>query len=312
MEALPWLDKIICGDCLDVMRQMPEKSIDLIFADPPYNTGKAEWDKIENYMEWCELWIAEAARILKLNGAFWVSHSEPDVLADISRAIAKHGRKRINWITWDKYNGNPTKQACGGPMVGVTQQGGLRSFQVLAEYLIYHANNPMPNYLKECREKAGLTRNDVDLACGNVRRKGLYIGRGTDLCYRWEAGDCLPTEEQYIRLVEILGCEKTYFDDLCYVFNNPGRVSSVWQIPPAPRNGHPTPKPEALLDRIIKTTSNPGDIVLDPFLGSGTTAVAAKNLGRFFIGIEKSEEYCAIANRRIEEALRQPRLFCAN
>jgi len=89
------------------------------------------------------------------------------------------------------------------------------------------------------------------------------------------------------------------YEDLRYTFNNPGKVSSVWQIPPAKPNGHPTPKPEKLLERIINATSNPGDLVLDPFTGSGTTGAVAARLGREFIGIEKSEKYAEMAESRI-------------
>lgn len=92
------------------------------------------------------------------------------------------------------------------------------------------------------------------------------------------------------------------YEDLRYTFNNPGKVSSVWQIPPAPRNGHPTPKPEALLERIIETTSNPGDLVLDPMIGGGTTLVIAARLGRDGIGCEINPAYFEIAKRRIEAA----------
>ena len=92
------------------------------------------------------------------------------------------------------------------------------------------------------------------------------------------------------------------YEDLRYTFNNPGKVSSVWQIPPAPRNGHLTPKPEALLERIIETTSNPSDVVLDPMMGSGTTLAVAVKLGRSGIGCEIKPSYFEMAKRRIEAA----------
>jgi len=92
------------------------------------------------------------------------------------------------------------------------------------------------------------------------------------------------------------------YEDLRYTFNNPGKVSSVWQIPLAKRNGHPTPKPEALLERIIKTTSNPGDMVLDPMMGGGATGVVAARLNRSFTGCEIKPRYFEMAQRRIEAA----------
>jgi DNA modification methylase len=92
------------------------------------------------------------------------------------------------------------------------------------------------------------------------------------------------------------------YEDLRYTFNNPGKVSSVWQIPPAKRNGHETPKPEALLERIIETTSNPGDIVLDPMFGSGTAGSVAARLGRGFVGCEIKPNYFEMGRKRIEQA----------
>ena len=91
------------------------------------------------------------------------------------------------------------------------------------------------------------------------------------------------------------------FEHLRYTFNNPGKMSSVWQIPPAKANGHETPKPLELMKRIVEATSNPGDVILDPMMGSGTTGEACRMLGRRFIGIEKNERIFEMASRRIGE-----------
>jgi len=86
-----------------------------------------------------------------------------------------------------------------------------------------------------------------------------------------------------------------------YTFNNPSKISSVWQIPPAGRNGHPTPKPEMLLERIIKATSNEGDLVLDFFAGSFTTAVVAQRLRRRWICADIESEYVEIGAQRLAQ-----------
>ena len=86
---------IIRGDCRDVL----PLECDAVVTDPPYNIGKAAWDKIDNYLEWCDAWIAKACHGCKISGAFWCFHSEPDMLVDLSRMIAKHGRPRQNWVT---------------------------------------------------------------------------------------------------------------------------------------------------------------------------------------------------------------------
>ena len=158
------------GDCLELMGDIADGSVDLVFVDPPYNIKKAEWDKIENYQAWCELWITECSRVLKPNGAFWVSHSEPLCLADISKAIQRKGRNLINWITWDKYNDAKSLQ---GFLDGYTLIEGLRSFQWMSEFLIYHADEgewtsqcdknrgfifePLRAYLSDERTKADFT-----------------------------------------------------------------------------------------------------------------------------------------------------------
>ena len=92
------------------------------------------------------------------------------------------------------------------------------------------------------------------------------------------------------------------YEDLRYTFNNPGKVSSVWQFAPAEKTGHETPKPEPLMSRIIETTTNPGGVVLDPMMGRGTTGKVAIGLGRSFIGCEIAPRHFNPARQRIEAA----------
>ena len=318
--------RLIQGDCLIEMKQIPGGSVDLVFVDPPYNIGKTEWDKIDNYMEWCAEWIGECERLLKPNGALWISHSKPLVLAQLSGLIK--GRELRNWITWDKYNGAGSLQ---GFMDGFTLSGTVRSWQPMAEYLIYHADEgewtsqcdkergfifePLRAYLDGERTRAGLTKSEC-----NRFFSGPNVGQ-----YWWQERNWqLPTCENYQILrqgMNLSGGEylkreyedlkreyedlRAEFEDLRYTFNNPGKMSSVWQIPPARANGHETPKPEELLRRIVLATSNEGDTVLDPMMGSGTTGVACKRLERDFIGIEINEEYFEIAKRRIDEPVQK-------
>jgi len=307
--------RLICGDCLEVLPTLADESVDLIFCDPPYNIGIFSKMPPDEYLAWCEAWIAECSRVLAANGAFWVSHKAPDVLVELSRMIAARGRKRINWVTWDKYNGAGDLQ---GFMDGYTVVESLRSFQVMAEYLIYHADNlAIALNLKNKRLHSGLTCDAIERRMGYVDNQG----RGSRLFYRWEKGDSLPTLADFclatlicrgliVRQLDLsLHSElRRDYEDLRYTFNNPGKVSSVWQIPPAASNGHPTPKPEALLERIILATSNPGDVVLDPFVGSGTTGAVAARLGREFTGIDISEKWVAFSEKRIAEAQAQPTL----
>jgi len=327
------------GDCLDILPTLPSESVDLVFCDPPYNIGIFCKMPEAEYLAWCERWIAEASRALAANGAFWISHKDPAVLVELSRMVADGGRKRINWITWDKYNGNPTHQCGaggGGPMVGMTQVQALRSFQPMVEFLVYHADEgewtsqcdrergfifePLRAYLEGERNRAGLTTQGVAEAwrikTGNANRTGMAGHWFSPV--QWT----LPTEDNYTWLRDTFHAQnnggeylrreyedlRREYEDLRYTFNNPGKVSSVWQIPPAPSNGHPTPKPEQLLERIIKATSNEGDTVLDFFVGSGTTGKVAVKLGRNFIGCDNAEKWVRFTEQRIAEAQVQPRL----
>ena len=324
------------------MAQWPAESVHLVFADPPYNIGKAAWDKIPDYLGWCERWIAECSRLLKPNGAFWISHSKPLVLAKLSEMVAAHGRGLVNWVTWDKY-GEESEHSQKGFLDGFTLSGSVRSFQPMAEYLIWHADEgawtaqchrergfifePLRAYLDNERKRAGIDKADCNVACGFSHSAGGMASRHYFSRSQW----CLPTCEHYeslrrlfnekgwrpahtemgrwIRVAEGGGeyLRREYeglrreHDGLRYTFNNPGKMSSVWQIPPAVSQGHPTTKPEELLRRIIEATSNPGDVVLDPFLGSGTTALVARQLGRRFIGIEREAKYCQTARQRLAE-----------
>jgi DNA modification methylase len=335
--------ELFCGDCLDILPDaIPDESVNLAFVDPPYNIGIFCKMEPAEYLAWCEQWIALVSRKLAPNGAFWVSHKNPRILGQLADMIEAHGRGLINWVTWDKLNGNPTMQAQGGPMIGPTMGDGLRSFQVMAEYLIYHADEgqwtaqcdkergfifePLRAYLDSEKERAGATTRQVAEAfqkkTGSRTVTGMaghWFGRvqwslPTEENYQWlretlarhnhggeylrrEHGD-LKQEYEYLRR-EYEDLRREY-EDLRYTFNNPGKVSSVWQIAPAKRNGHETPKPEALLERIILATSNPGDVVLDPMFGSGTTGAVAVRLGRSFVGCEIKPRYCEMARARIE------------
>ena len=94
----------LCLDWRELAAQIPDGAADLVFLDPPYNIGVFCKMPPDEYLDWCKEWIAEADRVLAPNGALWVSHKNPEVLVDISREIAKTGRGRVNWVTWDKYN----------------------------------------------------------------------------------------------------------------------------------------------------------------------------------------------------------------
>ena len=249
-NGLP-LDSILVGDCIEAMNALPEKSVDLIFADPPYNlqleTGLTrpdqshvdavddEWDKFESFAHYdafTRAWLKAARRALKPDGALWVIGSYHNIFR-VGTALQDQDFWILNDIVWRKTNPMPNFR-------------GTR-FTNAHETLIWAARS----------QKSRVTFNYETLKQGNddlqMRSDWLF-----PLC---TGGERLKDEDA-------------------------GKV-------------HPTQKPEALLHRILVGTTRPGDVVLDPFFGTGTTGAVAKRLGRHFIGIERDSDYAAAALKRI-------------
>ena len=248
------LDSIIMQDCITAMRALPAKSVDLIFADPPYNLQLGgdlsrpdgshvdavtnDWDKFDSlgaYDAFTRAWLAEARRILKDNGAIWVIGSYHNIFK-VGSAIQDLGYWILNDIVWRKAN-------------------------------------PMPNF-----KGTRFTNAHETLIWASMGEKARYTFNYRSM--------------------------KTLNDEL--------QMRSDWEFPICggqerlKKDGvkvHPTQKPEALIYRILLACTKPGDVVLDPFFGTGTTGAVAKRLGRRWIGIEREAGYCAAAIERIEAAL---------
>ena len=311
------------GDCLEVMKQMPDKSIDAVVTDPPYNIGKAEWDKIDHYVEWCGKWFMECQRLLKDNGSFYFFHNDIEQIVDIMMWLRNNSRFVFKqFIVWNKrFDGANNK----GFLDGFIVQDGLRNYQQMAEYCLFYTfqdeiglttvnldtNNfsSLRKYFKDYQEAIGLSKTEI------IER----IGQQADHCFRWGSSQWdMPTEETYRQLAELPlkydFVRREYYDlyreyqDLRYTFNNQKTHHSVWNYEIAERNGHFTPKPIPLMENILRHSTNGGYIVFDPFMGSGTTGVACIQTGRKFIGCEIEPTYYNIAIRRIKEAQLQMRL----
>ena len=248
------LDSILQGDCVEMMRSLPAASVDMIFADPPYNLqlggdlfrpegGRVDavdndWDKFDTlgaYDRFTKAWLAEARRILKPNGTIWVIGSYHNIFR-VGAALQDEGFWILNDIIWRKAN-------------------------------------PMPNF-KGTRFT-------------NAHETLIWASQGEDAKYTFN-----------------YKAMKTLNDEL--------QMRSDWVLPICggqerlKRNGtkaHPTQKPESLLYRVMLSCTKPGDVVLDPFFGTGTTGAVAKRLGRKWIGIEREDSYIEVALERIEAAL---------
>ncbi len=259
-----WRDKgvrLYHGDSIALMAHLPDQSIDLIFADPPYNlsndgfschagkrvsVNKGKWDKsagVAADFEFHDQWLAACRRVLKPNGSLWVSGTYHSIYA-CGFALQKQGWHFVNDISWFKPNAAPNLSC--------------RMFTASHETLLWARKD----------KKAKHIFNYEEMKNGD-----------------WHETDRLKNPNTQMR--------------------------SVWAISTPKREEkkhgkHPTQKPLALLDRIIRAASQRGDIVLDPFCGSATTGVAALHNGRQFIGIDSDRDFLKkLATPRLKDALAQ-------
>ncbi|MCK5040917.1 MAG: site-specific DNA-methyltransferase [Sphingomonadales bacterium] len=257
IDKLP-LDSILAGDCIDVMNSLPEKSVDVIFADPPYNMQLGgelkrpdhskvdavtdDWDKFESakqYEEFTASWLKAAKRILKDKGTIWVIGSYHNIYK-VGASLQDRGFWILNDIIWRKTNPMPNFR-------------GTR-FTNAHETLLWAVKEESPK---------GYTFNYQAMKAAN--------------------GDVQMRSDWTLPICS--GNERLKIDG---------------------EKAHTTQKPEALLHRVILSSTNKGDVILDPFFGTGTTGAVAKKLGRHFIGIEREGKYLKLAKDRISKVKTLP------
>jgi site-specific DNA-methyltransferase (adenine-specific) len=244
-------NQILQGDCLECLAQLPPQSVDLIFADPPYNLQlqgdlwrpnmtrvdavEEEWDQFESfkaYDEFSQAWLQACRHVLKEDGTLWVIGTYHNIYR-LGKIIQDLGYWILNDVLWVK-------------------------------------TNPMPNFR--------------GVRFTNAHETLIWAAKSKDAKY-------------------------TFNHHAMKALNEDKQMRSDWHLPicsgserikVAGHKAHPTQKPEALLYRIILASSQPGDLVLDPFFGTGTTGVVAKRLHRRWIGIERETEYINLAQARID------------
>ena len=247
-----FINKIVNGNSLTMLKTIPSKTFDLVFADPPYNLQIGDtlkrpdnskvngvndkWDQFksfEDYDSFCKAWLIECKRILKENGSIWVIGSYHNIFR-----IGYHMQNLGFWILND---------------------------------VIWKKNNPMPNF-----RGTRFTNAHETLIWASKNKKSKYT-------FNYNSLKCLN-------------------DDL--------QVRSDWTLPICngkeriKTNGkkiHSTQKPESLLHRVLLASTNKGDLIFDPFLGTGTSASVAKKMGRNYFGIEKEKKYFKAAQQRLRE-----------
>lgn len=258
-------NSIVCGDCVSIMNtQMEPATVDMVFADPPYNlsgkplnlvnntTGGAfykvneEWDTFtpKDYVLFTELWIAASKRVLTETGSLYVCCSMHNI-GEIITVAKDFSLELKNILTWHKTNAMPS----------VTR----RTFTHATEYVCWFVVGERWkfNYHEVKKVNPVLTRD------GRPRQMRDFL--------------------DFVDMPVVQGKERLYNGD---------------------RALHPAQKPEKLVEIAIRASTDAGDVVLDPFMGSGTTAVVAQRLDRKWLGIEKKSAYVQAANRRLQEAAR--------
>ena len=245
-------DRILRGDCIEQLKSLPSASVDLVFADPPYNLQLEgalnrpdqslvdavddDWDKFSSFADYdafTKAWLTEAQRVMKPNATLWVIGSYHNIF-------------RVGAIMQDL------------------------GFWILND-VIWRKANPMPNFRGR--------------RFTNAHETMIWASRNA-------------ASKSY-----------TFHYDALKAANEDTQVRSDWYLPLCTGGErlkdskgskvHPTQKPEQLLARVILSSSNPGDVILDPFFGTGTTGATAKRLGRHFIGIERDDSYAKAAEARI-------------
>jgi site-specific DNA-methyltransferase (adenine-specific) len=237
------MSKVICGDCLEVMKDIPDKSVDMILCDLPYGTTACKWDTIIPFEP---LW-EQYKRIIKDNGAIVLTASQPFTSALVMSNIKMF---KYEWI-WEK--------TIGTNFALVKKQPSKKHENIL----VFYKKQPTYNPVMETGEPYTDVRKKVE------RSVGVWGGKTMDKTPIDNKGTRFPSTVQ--------------------LFSN-GNNKTI----------HPTQKPVALFEYLIKTYTNEGDLVLDNCAGSGTTGVACKNLNRNYILIEKEPEYVEIIKKGLE------------
>lgn len=300
-KKLP-LNKIICGDAIEELKRMPNHSIDLVIADPPYwKVINEKWDykwRTENdYIYWCKQWIKEIARITKKTGSFYL-FGYFRTLVYLIPEIEKEGFSLRQQIIINKglraISGRATKN--------------YKMFPNVTESILFFAHNNHPNIKKFLLQK----QKKADLTAKEINEKMEVKSNGGGLWSLYTGENILaqiPTKEQWKKLQRILNFRKPY-SEVNFIFNPQMGFTDVWEDIDfyKEKRYHPTQKPLKLIERLIKASSDEGMTVLDPFIGTGSTALACINLNRNYVGIEIEEKYIKIIKERIENLKRNPRL----
>lgn len=306
-------NQVIQGDCLEVMKGMPDKSVDMILCDLPYGTTACKWDTIIPFEP---LW-GHYKRIIKDNGAIVLTASQP-----FTSALVMSNPKmfKYEWI-WEKNNASNFQLVNYQP---------LKTHEQILIFIKDVPDMPFAKIMSENMGRLGLKQTDVSKL--ELSRSGGMTGWVTNKLN----GSQLPTAKQWDKICKLFGIKNEYekilltvskptfnltLDSTKITLSNKNKGGRLGHLSSEKKRNsylqtktgypktvlrykretgfHPTQKPVALFEYLIKTYTNEGDLVLDNCAGSGTTGVACKNLNRNYILIEKEQEYIDIINKRL-------------
>ena len=288
------MNTLILGDCLTEIDNIQDGIVDLVIADPPYFKVISEgwdyqWRTIDDYLQWSLEWLAKASRTLRVGGTMYLFgyYRTVSLLAQSLEGIGLVLRQQIIIDKGMKaVAGRATKK--------------YRMFPNVTEsiFMLFKDNKPfLRNLLREAKERTGLTSREINEKLGVKSNGGgmWSIYAGNNVCAQF------PTIEVWEKLSAIFGFDIEY-SKVAQTFNPQMGLTDVWNDIDfySERRFHPTQKPLKLRDRLIFASSNEGDVVLDPFMGSGNAILSAKANGRRYIGIEKDKKYYDIAYNRVE------------
>jgi len=304
--------KIGCG--LELLDDLDKDSVTLMILDLPYfkvvkNGWDNQWRTLDEYLDWCREWFVKSERVLKDNGSLYYFNSQFKVIKAVDTLIESCTDLNFRqFITIDKGIES---------VAGRTSIDALRSYPNASEYVSFYTfqdesglttithdiNNfkSLRMYFKAFQEAIGINKPEIV----------NHIGQEADHCFRWGSTQwSLPTEGTYLKLCELplkYGVvHREYedlrreYEDLRYPFNLQPGHTDVWHFNfyKERRHGHPTQKPFDLIKRIVLTSSNEGDMVCDPAMGTGTTMKVCEVCNRNFVGNEIDQQYETAINNR--------------
>jgi DNA modification methylase len=324
------LNKIIQADCLEYLAELPDKCVNLVLIDPPYNISHAEWDKWKckkEYVNWLGSVFLECQRVLKDNGSFYFWHNDFPQMAELQHWISQNTRFVFNsMISWVK----PSFRTNGWK--NRTEKSKSRNWFNIQEYCLRYTFEDggtglrdvysrkdcftsIKEYLRNEYLKCGKTFKELNILFELASNGG---GMASNILTTNKIGWTFPVEHLYKKLQTTGFFQKPYeelraeyeelraeYEELRPRFNiqNGQDCNNVWHSKEDNGNKsnklHTCEKPQDLLQKIILTSSNPNDIILDCFAGSGSAAIASKTLDRNFLCCERDEKYVKIANDRL-------------